>query len=1151
MIVPLLLKTGLRLAAITLLLTLLFVPMSAATAATLETSDFGVPLEQVLTPDGHLNIPPGFVGSIDPAGYYLASGPDETPRFAPSADPPNVSFATDNSNWDPRFSTSYMSSLVRALVWDGANLYAGGDFLGAGSCVGCNYIARWDGNEWQPLGNGVNNMVFALTLVGSDLYVGGDFNGLCNNADCSATAANGVNRLARWDGANWHALGFGVNNLVRSLSSDGTNLYAGGSFTRLCANADCSAAAAANGVNRVARWDGANWQPLGFGVDSVVFDLVSDGTNLYASGGFTRRCVNADCSATAANGVNRVARWDGANWQPLGFGLNSTVTALSSDGTNLYTGGSFTLRCANPDCSSTAAANGVNRVARWDGANWQPLGFGVNNTVLTLSSDGANLYAGGNFTRLCNNATCTATIAANGVNHVARWDGANWQPLGFGVNNSVFTLSSDGTNLYAGGVFARLCDNADCSVTAANGINHLARWDDANWHSLGTGGQGTDSSISALAWDGNYLYAGGQFRAAGLCVGCNRIARWDGTAWHSLGHGLNNWVRTLNSDGTNLYVGGTFTRLCANADCSATVAPSGFNRVARWDGANWHVLGFGVNGTVTALSSDGTNLYTGGSFTRLCANADCSTLAVANGVNRLARWDGANWHSLSFGVNSGVEALSLDGTNLYAGGDFTLLCANADCSATAAANGVNRLARWDGANWHALSFGMDNTVSALSSDGTNLYVGGWFTRLCSNADCSATIAANGVNRLARWDGGSWHALGFGVNNWVNALSSDGTNLYAGGVFTLLCTNADCSVTGNTISRVGRWDGANWHTMGNGLSGTALALAWDGDSLYHSLYVGGGFGVAGNTASARIARWRLAAVWDGEGGDNNAATAANWSGDVVPSSTDVIIFDKTSSKEAVLNAGFPTTLRGMVIENSYGGVITQTNNLALTADLQAHGGVLHIADPDDHSFTVGGEIFHTGGVLRQARPVNNASVPFLLIDDGAANVKYRGVDLDTTGNANDLGDVTVSVRAVNSAAGSYCTVDGDGSPAYADRCYQISPINNGPATVRLWALTDELNGIAEDDLSVYRFVSGSWVELDDGRLTGNDGNGYSFAEGNTAGFSHFLLGDRDDTPTAVSLQHIQAQANSTRGAIAVIFVMLCLLSGVALSTLRRE
>ena len=38
-----------------------------------------------------------------------------------------------------------------------------------------NFVARWDGTEWHPLGSGLNFTVYALGVYGDALIVGGAF----------------------------------------------------------------------------------------------------------------------------------------------------------------------------------------------------------------------------------------------------------------------------------------------------------------------------------------------------------------------------------------------------------------------------------------------------------------------------------------------------------------------------------------------------------------------------------------------------------------------------------------------------------------------------------------------------------------------------------------------------------------------------------------------------------------------------------------------------------------------------------------------------------------------------------------------------------------------------------------------------------------
>ena len=316
----------------------------------------------------------------------------------------------------------------------------------------------------------------------------------------------------------------------------------------------------------------------------------------------------------------------------------------------------------------------------------------------------------------------------------SRLEPSGWQGLGSGLAGSFVTaLAFDGANLVAGGDFARAGGAA---------ANRVARWNGSSWTSLGSGLSG--KAVYALAHDGANLYAGGDFTNAGGAA-ANSVAMWNGAVWASFGSGLNGTVRALALDGQNLYAGGDFT------DAGGAAA----NGVAMWDGAVWTSLGSGVNGMVRALAYDGANLYVGGTFT--------SAGGVA--ANHVAMWNGTSWAALGDGFGNSVRALTIIGTTLYAGGDFT------------AADGrpASRVARWDGTSWSALGSGMNDSVAALAHDGVNLFAGGYFT----------TAGGVAANYVALWDGAGWSALGSGMNDSgvVKALAHNGTNLVAGGDFT--------------------------------------------------------------------------------------------------------------------------------------------------------------------------------------------------------------------------------------------------------------------------------------------------------------------------------------------------------------------------------
>src|SRR5690606_21997642 len=71
--------------------------------------------------------------------------------------------------------------------------------------------------------------------------------------------------------------------------------------------------------------------------------------------------------------------------------------------------------------------------------------------------------------------------------------------------------------------------------------HHIARWDGANWEPVGGGLGGTVNALCVFDEDGPgpkppALFAGGQFRTARHgAVEAIRIARWDGNEWSSVG----------------------------------------------------------------------------------------------------------------------------------------------------------------------------------------------------------------------------------------------------------------------------------------------------------------------------------------------------------------------------------------------------------------------------------------------------------------------------------------------------------------------------------------------------------------------------------------------------------------------------------------
>lgn len=970
----------------------------------------GENLSAYLNADGTLNLPAGgIVGSINPAGYQLVSAAGEAPRFAPTA-------GSDDANWDPNFNLPGVDSFVDALAWDGETLYAGGRFETAdGSPAG--HVAYWTGVMWQPLGEGVSgNSVNALLWDGTYLYAGGDIFG-----DLSG--------LVRWDGTEWSEVGpGGITGQINALATDGSNIYVGGAFSTV------------SSTNNIARWDGTTWHAMNGGISGVVNTLVWSNSSLYAGGQF---------SVAGGNPANNIARWNGTNWNALEMGVDGIVHALAWDGSNLYVGGRFFMAGTLP----------TTHLARWDGTSWFAVGGGVNNDVYSLAWDNTEnaLYVGGDFWMV------GSTLAT----HLAKWNGTSWETFENTPNGSVTALLPTGFGLAVAGNFTYINTGAPPYIRSP----YITLWDGTNWQRM-SHGAGVDETIYTLAWDGQYLYAGGSFS----------MDRWDGQKWEPLGSDfINGSVWALEWDGQYLYAGGNF-------------AFAEIRGVARWDGHNWSAIGDGVDGTVYALESVNNNLYIGGFF---------SVINAPNQIREIARWDGTTWHSLGEGISGGgtVYALQWTGTNLYAGGNFY----------RAGGMEIKGIARWDGFNWSALGQGLSTTsgsilVSALAWDGQNLYVGGEF----QNAGGLA------VNNIARWDGANWHSMGSGTggNNFpaVRSLLWVDPILYAGGHFT--------TMNGSPALGLAQWNGSTWSSLGTGIQYNlpgntpyVTTLLFTEGEVYPSLFIGGDFDKVGNKPSSHIGRWRLAAVWDGGGADENGSTPENWSGDVMPTAADVLIFDSTSSKNAQLDSNFPTSVAGVVVDPGYFGTITQTQDFNITGQLVVEGGRYVMPNPAVAELTVENGVVHTGGVLSQSQAVNEAQVSFLEIKNSQNEVQYRGVELDTTTTQTNLGLTAVEVEAISGHSSDSCAF-APSALVYAQRCYTITPTTDEPAAVKLWALSTELNGISPYHLAVLRYLSdsSSWEELTNNSQTGENSAGYSYVQADTSGFSSFLMGQAAETIT---------------------------------------
>lgn len=366
-----------------------------------------------------------------------------------------------------------------------------------------------------------------------------------------------------------------------------------------------------------------------------------------------------------------------------------------------------------------------------------------------------------------------------------------------------------------------------------------------SWSALG---KGLDGEATSIVLSGSNLYVGGTFTQVCSNEACdsfvktvNHIAKWNGSAWSALGNGVSGKVTTVAVQNSSVYVGGLFDEVCGNVTCDSGNVTA--NNVAKWNGSSWSALGNGVNDWVYVLTVNGSDVYAGGFFTEVCGNEACDSGNVT--VNQVAKWNGGSWSPLGNGLrktgsSTHVHAFLQKGSDLYVGGSFSEVCGNAACNSGNLT--VNRIARWDGIHWSALGDGVSNTVNALTTNGSDVYLGGWFNDLCGNADCNSGNVL--VNSVAKWNGSSLSGFTKGVDGGVFSLALNGNDVYVGGLFDNACANTACDAK-VLVNGVAKWNGTSWSPLGNGvLFGLVTALVPNGQDMY----VGGTFTeVCGNAA----------------------------------------------------------------------------------------------------------------------------------------------------------------------------------------------------------------------------------------------------------------------------------------------------------------
>ena len=261
--------------------------------------------------------------AINPEGYVYAGG-----AFTDAGDVANtLNIAKWNGMmWSP-LATGLNNTIYALSIAPNGDLYVGGAFTDAAYPRLC----KWNGTAFSSVGvaGDINNTVFTLDFDASgNLYAGGDFTntGGIANADY----------IAKWNGNQWESLGIGANGAVHMIKAISGRIYAGGLFTSI---------GELTLTDRVAIWFNGAWQPLDIdlpGIEAAYFILPASDGSLYIGGRFSTAGSSGENAKTGLVALNLNVTSASANTYPFiqihGPGTLKAITNYSTGKSVMFNG---------------------------------------------------------------------------------------------------------------------------------------------------------------------------------------------------------------------------------------------------------------------------------------------------------------------------------------------------------------------------------------------------------------------------------------------------------------------------------------------------------------------------------------------------------------------------------------------------------------------------------------------------------------------------------------------------------------------------------------------------------------------------------------------------------------------------------------------
>ncbi len=434
-----------------------------------------------------------------------------------------------------------------SIAWDGKDTYYYGGYFTQESNPNNYNLSRCKNNAWGAFTDSAKNAkgAYCPSLIPGNASITYRSDDWGNLYSLRQNRANGVvtTVFSMWSQESWnvlcpeipkdlyvHPVSLGKNRFSHLIGISTEQRFDGQYFQ----------------AHRLLQWNGSVWHDSGVEFTGNIASVKSDLNGRLYLAGF-REKQNGESSAY-------VSCWDGKTWISLDYNLNTfaaenyhlidnMLLAIDHRGSLFL---SFHYRIPNHTSPHPFVYFSFTGLWQLEGDRWSPVRSDLalkNGIIQQMVFDRQNrLIVGGSFTE----------IAGVEANRIARWDGSRWMPLGNGFDGPVTAMVFDHQDhLVAGGSFLT-ADNRQASS--------VARWDGDSWSSFGSGlsdpynpndpfQKDSDNAVkihSLAAGDTGSIFVTGNFRKAGGKSSYG-IAEWRERPYVS-------WIPVLEGD-ANRYTG--------------------------------------------------------------------------------------------------------------------------------------------------------------------------------------------------------------------------------------------------------------------------------------------------------------------------------------------------------------------------------------------------------------------------------------------------------------------------------------------------------------------------------------------------------------------------------------------------------------------